>query len=94
VAPRGEAVNERESGMSKRVLFELVVILIGFGAPLVALIAFDLATRESPLSLALRMRTLEDTCSYGICFILPLFIYLPLRVALHRRILARIRRQP
>jgi hypothetical protein len=47
-----------------------------FVLPMVVLISIDLAFSHSTLPLWRRLTTLEDTCSYGICFILPAILYL------------------
>ena len=60
-----------------------------FVLPMVLVIGIDLAFRPSPLPLFKRLMTLEDTCSYGSCFILPAIIYL---AALGIRIVAGARR--
>jgi hypothetical protein len=47
-----------------------------FVLPMVVLIGIDLAFSISPLPLWRRVTSLEDTCSYGICFIAPAILYL------------------
>jgi hypothetical protein len=47
-----------------------------FVLPMVVLISIDLAFSHSTLPLWRRLTSLEDTCSYGICFILPAILYL------------------
>jgi len=47
-----------------------------FVLPMVVLISIDLAFSSSPLPLWRRVTSLEDTCSYGICFIVPAILYL------------------
>jgi hypothetical protein len=47
-----------------------------FVLPMLVLISMDLAIRKSPLPLWTRLTSLEDTCSYGICFIVPAILYL------------------
>ena len=47
-----------------------------FMLPMVILISIDLAFSHSPLPLWRRVTSLEDTCSYGICFIVPAILYL------------------
>jgi len=47
-----------------------------FLLPMVVLISIDLAFSHSPLPLWRRVTSLEDTCSYGICFIVPAILYL------------------
>jgi hypothetical protein len=47
-----------------------------FVLPMVVLIGIDLAFSSSPLPFFKRLMTLEDTCSYGICFIVPAILYL------------------
>ena len=47
-----------------------------FVLPMVVLISIDLAFSSSPLPLWRRVTSLEDTCSYGICFIVPTILYL------------------
>ncbi|MEA2327017.1 MAG: hypothetical protein QOE68_1976 [Thermoanaerobaculia bacterium] len=46
-----------------------------FVLPMVAWISIDLAFSNSPLPLFKRLMTLEDTCSYGACFIVPAIVY-------------------
>ena len=55
---------------------ELRWFLVFFVLPMVVLISIDLAFSNSPLPLWRRVTSLEDTCSYGICFIVPAIIYL------------------
>ena len=55
---------------------ELRWFLLFFVLPMAVLIGIDLASRNSPLPLFKRLMTLEDTCSYGICFIAPAITYL------------------
>jgi hypothetical protein len=47
-----------------------------FVLPMIVLISIDLAFSHSPLPLWRRLTSLEDTCSYGICFIAPAILYL------------------
>ena len=47
-----------------------------FVLPMVILIGIDLAFSSSPLQLWRRVTSLENTCSYGICFIAPAILYL------------------
>jgi hypothetical protein len=47
-----------------------------FVLPMVVMIGIDLAFSNSPLPLWRRVTSLEDTCSYGICFIVPAILYL------------------
>ena len=47
-----------------------------FVLPMVILISIDLAFSNSPLPLWRRVTSLEDTCSYGLCFIVPAILYL------------------
>jgi hypothetical protein len=47
-----------------------------FVLPMVVMIGIDLAFSSSPLPFFKRLMTLEDTCSYGICFIAPAILYL------------------
>jgi hypothetical protein len=60
-----------------------------FVLPMIVWISIDLASSRSPLPLFKRLMTLEDTCSYGICFVVPAIIYL---LALGIRIAAEARR--
>src|SRR5438477_11074458 len=55
---------------------ELRWFLVFFVLPMVVLIGIDLAFSNSPLPLWRRVTSLEDTCSYGICFIAPAILYL------------------
>lgn len=48
---------------------------LGFGLPFVLLLALDLATSSSRLSLWTRLTTLEDTCAYYSCVIIAAAIY-------------------
>jgi hypothetical protein len=48
---------------------ELLYFLMLFGVPCVALISLGMATSSLPFPE--RLCTLEDTCAYGSCFILP-----------------------
>jgi hypothetical protein len=47
-----------------------------FVLPMAILISIDLAFSSSPLPWWRRVTSLEDTCSYGICFIVPAILYL------------------
>jgi len=47
-----------------------------FVLPMVVWISIDLAFSKSPLPFFKRLMTLEDTCSYGACFIVPAIVYL------------------
>jgi hypothetical protein len=61
---------------------------LGFFVPMVVWISIDLAFSNSPLPLFKRLMTLEDTCSYGACFIIPAILYvfaLAIRVAVDAR---------
>jgi hypothetical protein len=42
----------------------------------VALLALDLLTTSSPLPFWRRLLTLEDTCAYGLCVLIPAVVYL------------------
>ncbi|HEV7428479.1 MAG TPA: hypothetical protein VGQ46_19140 [Thermoanaerobaculia bacterium] len=55
---------------------ELRWFFLFFVLPMVVLIGIDLAFSSSPLPLWRRVTSLEDTCSYGICFIAPAILYL------------------
>jgi hypothetical protein len=71
-----------------RIAKELRWFLWFFGLPMVVLISIDLASSKSPLPLFKRLMTLEDTCSYGACFIIPAILYviaLGIRVAVDAR---------
>jgi hypothetical protein len=72
-----------------RIAKELRWFLWFFGLPMVVLISIDLASSKSPLPLFKRLMTLEDTCSYGMCFVVPAIIYL---LALGIRLAAEARR--
>ena len=52
-----------------------------FGLPFVALVGFDLLSRPSPIPLWRRLLSLEDTCTYGICFVLPGLFYAAKRLS-------------
>jgi hypothetical protein len=60
-----------------------------FVLPMVVWISIDLAFRSSPLPLFKRLMTLEDTCSYGACFVVPAIVYV---LALAIRVVADARR--
>jgi len=62
-----------------------------FVLPMALMIGIDLAFSSSPLPFFKRLMTLEDTCSYGICFIVPAIVYV---VALGIRIAMAARRRP
>jgi hypothetical protein len=62
-----------------------------FVLPMALMIGIDLAFSSSPLPFFKRLMTLEDTCSYGICFIVPAIVYV---VALGIRIAMDARRRP
>jgi len=62
-----------------------------FVLPMVVLIGSDLAFSNSPLPLWRRVTSLEDTCSYGICFIAPAILYLA--SLLSRILMAALRRR-
>jgi hypothetical protein len=49
--------------------------LVGFVLPVVLLIGSELAFSKSPLPFWRRILTLEDTCAYWSCFIIPAFIF-------------------
>ena len=68
----------------RRLLRELGWFAAGFVLPFAVLIAIDVLTRPSPLPLGRRLLTLEDTCAYGICFVIPAVVYLA--VLLMRRV--------
>jgi hypothetical protein len=65
---------ERGALMHARVWSELKWFVASFVIPIVALIGLDVAFSTSPLPVWRRLLTLEDTCSYGYCFILPAFL--------------------
>ena len=67
--------------MRARLVRELRWFGLGFGIPFLLMIGYDLATRPSPLSYWRRLTTLEDTCSYGACFILSAIAYGLVRLA-------------
>jgi hypothetical protein len=59
-----------------------------FVLPMVVWISIDLAFRSSTLPFFKRLMTLEDTCSYGACFIVPAIVYvfaLAIRVVVDAR---------
>jgi len=60
-----------------------------FVLPMLVWISIDLAFSNSPLPLFKRLMTLEDTCSYGACFIFPAVVYV---LALGIRLVAGARR--
>jgi hypothetical protein len=49
--------------------------------PLLLFIAGDLLFTPSPLPLPARLRSFEDTCSYGACVVVPLVVYALARLA-------------
>lgn len=61
--------------MKARLSKELKWLVGCFLAPMLVFIGLDLALSQSSLPLSERLLTLEDTCSYGICFILPALLY-------------------
>jgi hypothetical protein len=63
-----------------------------FVLPMVLMIGIDLAFSTSPLPFFKRLMTLEDTCSYGACFLVPTIIYL-LALGIRIAIGARRRRE-
>lgn len=59
-----------------------------FILPMAVLIGIELVSRPSPLPFFKRLMTLEDTCSYGSCFLVPAIIYavaLAIRIAMDAR---------
>jgi hypothetical protein len=67
---------------------ELRWVLGFFMLPMVVWISIDLAFSSSPLPFFKRLMTLEDTCSYGACFIIPAIVYvlaLAIRVVVDAR---------
>ena len=67
---------------------ELRWLLGFFVLPMVVWISIDLAFSSSPLPFFKRLMTLEDTCSYGACFIVPAIVYvlsLGIRIAVDAR---------
>jgi hypothetical protein len=60
-----------------------------FVLPMVVWISIDLAFSHSTLPFFKRLMTLEDTCSYGACFIIPAIFYV---LALTIRIVVDARR--
>ena len=58
-----------------RITRELRFLAAFFVLPMIVLIGIDLAFSNSPLPLWRRVTSLEDTCSYGICFIVPAILY-------------------
>jgi hypothetical protein len=62
--------------MNVRLGRELRWLLGLFVLPMIVLIGIDLFFSRSPLPLWTRLTSLEDTCSYGICFIAPAILYL------------------
>ena len=59
---------------------ELKILVLAFGVPFVALLVFDLVNTPSPLSWWKRILTFEDVCTHGMCFILPVIIYVCVRL--------------
>jgi len=47
----------------------------GFIVPMLLLIGADIVSSKSQLPLWRRILTLEDTCAYGSCFILPAIFF-------------------
>ena len=72
-----------------KIVRELRWFLGFFVLPMVVWISIDLAFSSSPLPFFKRLMTLEDTCSYGACFIVPAIVYL---LALGIRVVADARR--
>lgn len=48
---------------------------LAFGLPFIALVGLSALTARSPLPLWRRLATLEDTCPYFSCIVVPLVIY-------------------
>ena len=79
------------AAMTARVQRELKWLMGWFFLPLVLLIGSDLVFSNSPLPFWKRLVTLEDTCSYGICFILPAVLYI--LVLIIRMVVTALRRR-
>ncbi len=62
-------------GQWPRVIEELAFFALAYGIPFVALVLLSTMTSRSPLPLWRRLLTLEDTCPYFFCFIVPVFTY-------------------
>jgi hypothetical protein len=62
--------------MKSRVRRELKWFFGAFIAPMLLLIGTELALSRSKLPLWRRVVTLEDTCAYGSCFILPAVVWI------------------
>ena len=61
--------------MKARVWSELKWFAGWFVVPMLALIGLDAAFSTSPLPFWKRLLTLEDTCAYGYCLILPALLF-------------------
>jgi len=80
-----------DTTVNARVRTELRWLVGWFVVPMLVLIGFDLALSKSPLPFWKRLVTLEDTCSYGICFILPAVLYI--LVLIIRMVVTALRRR-
>lgn len=65
---------------SHRVRRELAFFGLAFGLPFVALVLLSVLTVPSPLPLWRRLVTLEDTCPYFVCIVIPLLVYAVARI--------------
>jgi len=63
------------AGWGRVVLRELRWFGLAFVLPFVAIVGLELALSRSPLPLWRRLTTLEDTCAYGACVLIPGLVY-------------------
>ena len=61
--------------MRHRLRRESFLFAVAFGIPFFGILAAELLTSRSPLLLRVRLLTLEDTCAYGACVVVPLLVY-------------------
>ena len=61
--------------MRHRLRRESSLFAVAFGIPFFGILAAELLTSRSPLPLRDRLLTLEDTCVYGACVVVPLLVY-------------------
>jgi len=57
---------------------EAIWFLVLFAIPALGLVVFGLV-QPSPIPITQRVCTLEDSCAYGYCFVVPGFIYVAFR---------------
>ena len=70
--------------MADRLLYEVKWFAAGFVVPLGIVLVLEMAFIASTLPLWRRVLTLEDTCAYGLCFLIAAVVYL-VALGLRRR---------